>query len=151
MENYSVKSKFLFLDVDGVLNSQDYIVKHRTDPYPIDPKKVYLVNDIQHRTGCKIIISSLWRCSKEALDALWKKNVIYDGITPYGSMSGFRGQEIIYYCNRVSNQIDKIAILDDDSDFYEDQKKNLFKTSFKEGLTKEIAEKVIRHLGEKDA
>lgn len=148
MENYSVKSKFLFLDVDGVLNSQDYIINHRTDPYPIDTQKVSLVHEIQQRTGCLIVISSLWRYSREALDALRSKGIDYYGITHCGSMSSFRGQDIQDYCNQVSNRIERIAILDDDSDFYPHQKKSLFKTSLKEGLTKEIAEKVIAHLGE---
>lgn len=42
-------------------------------------------------------------------------------------------------------EVDKYAILDDDSDFYDDQP--LFKTTFKDGLTDEIAEAVIEHLG----
>ena len=142
------KLKLLFLDVDGVLNSQDYIVSHRTERYPIDPQKVSLVNEIQQKTGCLIVISSLWRWSQKSLDALRNSGIDYYGITPYGKMSGFRGQDIEYYCNQVSNRIERIAILDDDSDFYSYQKKDLFKTSFKEGLTKEIAEKVIAHLGE---
>lgn len=143
-----MKNKFLFLDVDGVLNSQDYIINHRTERYPIDPQKISLVHEIQQRTGCLIVISSLWRYSREALDALRSKGIDYYGITPCGSMSSFRGQDIQDYCNQVSNRIERIAILDDDSDFYSHQKKALFKTSFKEGLTKEIAEKVIAHLGE---
>lgn len=142
------KLKILFLDVDGVLNNEQYITDHRTDPYPLDIQKISLVNQIKQKTGCYIVISSLWRYSREALDVLRSKGIDYYGITPCGSMSSFRGQDIQDYCNQVSNRIERIAILDNDSDFYSHQKKALFKTSFKEGLTKEIAEKVIAHLGE---
>lgn len=142
------KEKLLFLDVDGVLNSQEYIINHRNERYPIDPQKVSLVHEIQQKTGCLIIISSLWRWSQGSLDALRNSGIDYYGITPYGKMSGFRGKDIENYCNQMSNRIERIAILDDDSDFYSYQKKALFQTSFKQGLTKEIAEKVIAHLGE---
>ena len=58
------KLKILFLDVDGVLNNEQYITDHRTDPYPLDIQKISLVNQIKQKTGCYIVISSLWRYSR---------------------------------------------------------------------------------------
>lgn len=66
--------KLLFLDVDGVLNYQDWGVKHGLVPVPspyqptveelvkwIDPERMELVNQIIRRTGCQVVLSSSTR------------------------------------------------------------------------------------------
>jgi membrane-bound lytic murein transglycosylase MltF len=44
--------------------------------------------------------------------------------------------------------VERYAILDDDTDMLPEQLPNFFQTTWEEGLTEEIAEKVIAHLGE---
>lgn len=58
--------KVIFLDVDGVLNSNDYIeytsknnVKGILEE--IDPKKIDMLKQVLNITGAKIVVSSSWR------------------------------------------------------------------------------------------
>lgn len=56
-------SKILFLDIDGVLNSDRFIDAHPKLPYTelIDKEAVSRVLSIIEKTGAKIVISSSWR------------------------------------------------------------------------------------------
>ena len=59
-------NKYLFLDVDGVLNSVSWYREewNKNHVYPqgdFDPKCVELVNRIVEETGCKVVVSSSWR------------------------------------------------------------------------------------------
>src|SRR5258706_13213658 len=60
--------KTLFLDIDGVLNSADYMLhrKHLPRPtrYNIDTLTVPRLNEITSRTGARLVISSTWRLGK---------------------------------------------------------------------------------------
>jgi hypothetical protein len=69
--------RVLFLDIDGVLNSERYIVEEyeRTPPGAvrfsrlIDPAAVALIDNVVARTGCDVVLSSAWRYGKDGLDA----------------------------------------------------------------------------------
>ena len=50
--------KYLFLDIDGVLNDQNYFLENRDE---IDPVRVKRLARIIQQTGAKIILSSTWR------------------------------------------------------------------------------------------
>lgn len=57
-------NKYLFLDVDGVLNSVSWYREewNKNHAYPqgdFDPKCVELVNRIVEETGCKVVVSQL--------------------------------------------------------------------------------------------
>lgn len=59
-------NKYLFLDVDGVLNSVSWYRAewNKDHVYPqgdFDPKCVEIVNRIVKETGCKVVVSSSWR------------------------------------------------------------------------------------------
>ena len=59
-------NKYLFLDIDGVLNSVSWYREewNKNHVYPqgdFDPKCVELVNRIVEETGCKVVVSSSWR------------------------------------------------------------------------------------------
>lgn len=72
--------KVLFLDIDGVLNSNDYFnsIKNNQDEYEeIDESKVILLKKIIDKTNAKIVLSSTWReLNHRRLD---KNNPKYDG------------------------------------------------------------------------
>lgn len=64
--------KIVFLDVDGVMNSNDWYVRRSTEVemddiasqypfYEFDPKAVARLNRITDETGAKIVLSSTWR------------------------------------------------------------------------------------------
>jgi len=65
--------KVLFLDIDGVLNTSEWL-KDRVkgtedrDAYylsMIDPAAVGLLNQVLERTGCEVVLSSTWRIAHE--------------------------------------------------------------------------------------
>ena len=125
--------KIIFLDMDGVLNSELTFRNNPTVIDPVDPEMVKQLNRIVKETGARLVLSSTWRKGY-----LWPSRLAdagidlnnFVGITP-GSDKGFRGDEVnswLEYANHFLS-IEKYAILDDDSDFHEDQK--LFKTSWK--------------------
>lgn len=148
-------NKIIFLDIDGVLNSQntfrenheyrkffirnmngsvsDEIIHIMLD---IDLDKVFILRNICILTGAKVVISSSWRRSRwyplieERLTGLGLPIV---GATPF--ISNNRGDEIRKYLE--DNQVVDFVILDDEifPDFNE-LENYLVKTSFyEEGLT----------------
>ena len=55
--------KVIFLDIDGVLNSEEYYESFPDGEFipPIDPVCVERLKRIVDRTGAKLILSSSWR------------------------------------------------------------------------------------------
>ena len=53
--------KIIFLDFDGVLNSDWYIRHHGTGSVVIDPLCITLLKDIVLTTGAKIVLTTSWR------------------------------------------------------------------------------------------
>ena len=66
--------KIIFLDVDGVLNSEEYFnslseeQKHGYE-YDIDIEKVKLLKEIVDKSGAEIVLSSTWRMLRETEDS----------------------------------------------------------------------------------
>lgn len=134
--------KVLFLDIDGVVNKQENFDRSKNPgPYPLDSYCAFLVGRIQLQTGCEVVLSSSWRNHPDGVQNVSERVVKLLDKTPY--LSGIRGDEVQAWLNKHP-EVEKYAILDDDSDFHDHQP--LFKTSFKEGLTDEIAQQVIDHL-----
>lgn len=159
-------NKIIFLDIDGVLNSQNtfrdnheyskFFVKYMSDNVndriiykmlDIDLDKVFMVRDICTLTGAKVVISSTWRRSRwyplieEKLTSL---GIPIVGVIPY--INSNRGEQIRKYLE--DNEVDDFVILDDEifRDFNE-LENYLVKTSFYEdGLTEEISREVVRIL-----
>ena len=141
--------KILFLDIDGVLNSEKYYQKGKTNlSYPlcdIDPEAVKLVNKIVEKTGCKIVLSSSWRINGlEECNNIFEKvglPKIYD-ITPIHLVRGCRGEEIQEWLD--THKIESYVIVDDDNDMLPNQ--IFVQTNDYEGLTKEKADEIINYL-----
>lgn len=147
--------KILFLDIDGVCNSEETFRKDGKCHFPIDPYMAFLVGKIQLDTGCKVVLSSSWRHHPESVEHVHRRIVnIYDTTgsepldptRPSGVENCQRGREIKAWIDSQKYKVDRYAILDDDSDMLPEQLPNFFKTSWKTGLTEEIAKKVIEHL-----
>lgn len=152
--------KILFLDVDGVMNSEETLKKQTVrDPHPsgIDPYLALLVNRIIEATGCKVVLSSAWRGSDE--NHAYIERMIgtkLHGITGR-CCEGIRGVEIHrwltdnvegFSSDGYTKREHKVAILDDSSDMLLWQINDFFQTSWKTGITEEISLKVIKHLNE---
>lgn len=136
------KSRVLFLDVDGVLNS------HKTGGrYALKKNCLRRLQRIVEETSCEIVLSSTWRRDEYAFKRLCKV-LSYRGISILDKTiyipSGPRGLEIEEWLHR--NPTEKYAILDDDSDMLDTQLKNFFQTDGDYGLTETIAYRVIFHL-----
>jgi len=135
--------KVLFLDLDGVINSRSS-TDFRNNLWPVDPYMAFMVGKIQLDTGCVVVLSSAWRLHPKGIEAANKIVDIYDR-TPF--LSGNRGSEIQAWLDKHP-EVEKYAILDDDSDMLESQLPNFFKTTFEYGLTEDIARKVTEYLNE---
>src|ERR1700722_11282043 len=118
--------KVLFLDIDGVVNSEQ---SFRSGPrfrgvIGIEPYMAFLVGRIQLDTGCQIVLSSAWRNWPEGereIEARIAK--LYDRTGH--SDSGIRGEEIQTWLD-AHPDVDRYAILDDSSDMLPEQLPNFF-------------------------
>lgn len=133
--------KIIFLDVDGVLNSEQDRFSWTIE----SDKHLILLACIVRRTNAKIVVSSSWRnCS--LLDTLKKRlndfsMSVFD-VTGYNK-NGIRGLEIKEWLDN-HNDIESFVILDDEVfDIKEHFPNNFVQTSMKVGLQKEGAEKCI--------
>lgn len=159
-------NKILFLDIDGVLNYNQYYIRGRRDAtYPLSeicPIAIDNLNKIVAETGCKVVISSTWRHS--GID--YCRNVLKEcgciaeiiDITPSLDRVGewaIRGNEILkwlhdnklYKYNQYEVADHDYAILDDDTDMLYQQRHNFFKCNPDTGLTEDITGRIIQFLG----
>lgn len=151
------KILYLFLDVDGVLNNEKYIVKcyekhHKPmhmNHVPFNPTCLSNLMVLIQSLGTlnydvKIILSSTWRLdniSYEIVNArLAEYGLKITDCTPY--IDGNRGIEIKKF---LSDKLyDELLILDDDDfDIKPYYPNNLVKTNFKNGLTKDKVTKAL--------
>lgn len=158
--------RFLFLDFDGVLNSEDFIkrqaekeliAQRRRPTDAIDPRAIEYLNAIIAYTGAKVVISSTWRklYRQQQLERLlnvlgFRGEVV--GTTPrfWRDADGkrlWRGDEIQAWLLDNTTKADNasIVILDDDSDMVH-LTPWLVQTRYEHGLTLEQAEEAIRIL-----
>lgn len=133
--------KILFLDIDGVVNCMYTAQRHR-GMIGIDPFMALMVDRIIQQTGCKVVLSSTWRLWPDSREEVKKQVCEFIDVTPV--LSGEeRGEEVAQWLAEHP-EVEKYAILDDNSDFRPGQP--LFKTSWIEGLTDEICKEVIKFL-----
>lgn len=153
--------KYIFLDVDGVLNGNHSISKYQLFPNYLNNLKI-LVNE----TKAMIVLSSSWRnfFHKEndklvanfpnkrgdlLLKELSKLNLEIFDTTKLGYSSTVRGEEIKEWLDINAPKNYKYIILDDDNDMLEEQLNNFIQTKFNglsindEGLNDKILKKSI--------
>lgn len=150
--------KLIFLDVDGVLNSENFFrARMRDNPKPpredmieylswdIDPACIKRLQEIVDRTGADIILSSTWRINhyKEFIKILKRFNVTAKVIdrTPRINWEGsVRGNEIALFIKKNAqwcgspHKYKNYVIIDDSSDMLFQQKDNFVHTSWEFGL-----------------
>lgn len=139
--------KVLFLDVDGVLNTN----KAHTI-LSLSKGCMRRLQSIFEATDCKIVLSSTWRKFEDEPMRKLRYRLLQRGMVLYGKTpifnSGCRGEEIRAWMDEYQ-AIDKYAIVDDDSDMLVEQLPHFFQTDPDYGLTSTIAYRIIHHLGEK--
>ena len=149
------RKSLIFLDVDGVLNSRqscelassqinesyvDYLRKS------FDSKCVSnFISILEAVPNAEIVVSSTWRKFPDHIELLKKVFSPYNiiGETPI-TKHGFRGLEIeMFLYENFRDYTVSMVILDDDSDFYDDQLKYHVRTSTSRGLSKEDTGRAI--------
>lgn len=132
-------SKYLFLDVDGVLNTRS---SRREILHALDDDKIELIRYIISQTNALIILSSDWRGSSELFALISSKLSIHDK-TIWDPHWNIRCDEIKAYL-RDYPAINYAII--DDSIWADTRDGHFFLTHDRTGITAEIADKIISHL-----
>lgn len=146
--------RLIFLDIDGVLNSQEKLIEvynethkpHSGYNYPFDEKCLNILKEIIELTDSYIVITSSWRKDEEGRQTILNKLKEYDldyrviGYTPI--LSSDRGKEIKAYLNNINRPVEYI-IIDDDSDM-DELIDYLVKTNIRYGLTNKEKDEAIK-------
>lgn len=131
----------IFLDVDGVLNSETYyqtVDRSEKDWARFDPKVIELIKKLVGEFSAKIVITSTWRFGAVELlkNELRKSGLIKylhnDWKTPQ-LYPPHRGKEIQSWLTEHP-EIVEYVILDDDNSILEEQNSRFVKTELKSGL-----------------
>ena len=165
--------KYLFLDIDGVLNTGQYrdALKESgkrffdDDGALFDPDAVSNLRSIIDKTSAKIVLTSTWRLDGiEAVRDMWKRRRMPSdimGITPHSITRfadidthdewskhaiGSRGMEVNEWLRRNAKGSNAYAILDDEDDYLLFQAKHIVLTDPFVGITNEIADRIIEIL-----
>lgn len=143
--------KVLFLDIDGVLNSQRSCVAFGGYPFQVDKHRgmfdevaVQLIAGIVRTSGAKVVLSSSWRHGTEWVGIGPALEMPIIDRTP--SFTGERGREIQHWLN-AHPEVESYAIVDDDGDMLPEQTPFFVHTSGFEGFTWKDAQKLCSLLG----
>lgn len=158
--------KIIFLDIDGVLASLEYIrilsLLENPNPdiygYSFDPRCVKNLKYIFKKIpDVKIIISSSWKSMGEKrFRDMWKyRNLPGEiiGFTPdlfKTTIDSSRGLEIQKWIDESNVIIENYIIIDDDDDMLDSQKNNFIKIDGKFGLTVDDSLRIIKLLNLKE-
>ncbi len=160
--------KILFLDIDGVLNSDRWFTEQQDGTFmphedKMDPKAVAVLNEIIEKSGAKIVISSSWRKFFD-FDELKRILCEVNGVkaeifstTPVRFSFVSRGYEIRewlqnYYEDlregEITEPVEAIVSLDDDSSVGDalDIAPYWVQTHWDEGLLPEHAAQALQKL-----
>ena len=140
--------KYIFLDIDGVLNTQDSWIKL----YQINKELVKNLALIVEKTNAKIILTSSWRKGwdennptpqiKKLKEIFSEYNIKISGVTP-DLKNRKRDDEIERYL--YFNPCDNFVIIDDDKNEFNDLTK-VYLVNAKVGLTLKDAKQIIKIL-----
>ena len=132
----------IFLDIDGVLCTQRSCVAQRGLMQTLDPVGIKMLELLIQDFKAQIVLSSTWRLHHDQVSMTailqnagmkevpwhqnWKTDNLY--VKP-------RGEEIKKWLVEQGGPNPKYLILDDQSDFLEEQKPYYVETSFDVGIT----------------
>ncbi len=147
----------IFLDFDGVLNTEQYQARLVVDGKPtkdawgplFDPRAVANLLRILDATDAEIVISSSWRYVFRlgSLRMMWEARELPGeiiGSLPCGATYISRGEEIEGWLER--NDRPTYAIIDDLDDFFPHQRDRYVETNPIVGITESDANKAIEIL-----
>lgn len=159
--------KIIFLDIDGVLNTESWYVQMTNETpkdkfgYAYDPQAVANLRKIVEETEADIVISSSWKCmGLSQMEDMWKDRNLPGkiiGITPNSvsdellidadidSMELFhiRGEEIKEWLKKHGKRVCNYVIIDDMDNMLPGQQSHFVQTNPEMGITEDDAEKAI--------
>lgn len=158
-----MNTTFIFLDIDGVLNSMDYAKREdaagrRLSIDFLDPDAVQAMETFLRRVhNPQVVISSTWRKhhSYESLTELLPGIMKYCNKEAWqtgNSPSGVRALEVDQYLNALLpddtfRRFNNYLCIDDDGDFFQHQP--LYQTSYKVGFTDSDISPALATVGRK--
>ena len=153
-------TKIIFLDFDGVLNTEHYqgLLQYQGKPWQdeygafFDPKAVKQLKRIIDATDADIVVESSWKyLGLDAMKELWKvrnlPGTIID-ITP-SLLGKNKGVEIASWLSKYAKQDIRYVIIDDEYVILDSQLPHFILTNPYEGITEEQANRAISMLNEK--
>ena len=153
-------NKIIFLDFDGVLNTEHYqgLLQYQGKPWQdeygafFDPKAVKQLKRIIDATDADIVVESSWKyLGLDAMKELWKvrnlPGTIID-ITP-SLLGKNKGVEIASWLSEYAKQDIRYVIIDDEYVILDSQLPHFILTNPYEGITEEQANRAISMLNEK--
>ncbi len=146
-----MKTRVLFLDIDGVLcTMRSHLTYHGRGGLMTewDVTAANFIHKLCEKHNVKIVISSSWRrvesmrqLLKVRLEEFKLENYLFVSCDLEGSMTknltGKRGDEIKDFLDSHSDQIEDYRIIDDDSDMLDEQMDKLILTHGHNGMTYE--------------
>ena len=152
-------TKIIFLDFDGVLNTEHYqdLLQYQGKPWQdeygafFDPKAVKQLKRIIDATDADIVVESSWKyLGLDAMKELWKvrnlPGTIID-ITP-SLLGKNKGVEIASWLSKYAKQDIRYVIIDDEYVILDSQLPHFILTNPYEGITEEQANRAISMLNE---
>ena len=142
-------TKVLFLDIDGVCNCSSTTTPAFNGAIGIDSEMAFRVGKITLAIpDLKVVLSSSWKHWPAGRAEIEQKVVPLYDVTPEAPRDPLggtqRGTEIQMWLDQHP-EVEKYAILDDDTSMLPEQIPNFFRTSWTTGLTEEIMQAVINH------
>lgn len=154
--------KLLFLDIDGVLNSEQFYANKSNEQLlaePLDSACAIHVKSIIDATDAKIVLTSTWRggWNKFSFLCTQEGRILNDffgsfGMTIYDKtpiLPGRRAAEIRAYLDACTEEVNGYCIIDDNDFSWKDYhlERHVVMTDFRNGgLQKKHADKAIRIL-----
>ena len=152
-------NKIIFLDFDGVLNTEHYqgLLQYQGKPWQdeygafFDPKAVKQLKRIIDATDADIVVESSWKyLGLDAMKELWKvrnlPGTIID-ITP-SLLGKNKGVEIASWLSKYAKHDIRYVIIDDEYVILDSQLPHFILTNPYEGITEEQANRAISMLNE---
>lgn len=152
-----MNNKILFLDFDGVLNTEHYqcLLQYQGKPWQdehgafFDPNAVKQLKRIIDATDADIVVESSWKyLGLEAMQEMWAvRNLpgrVID-ITP-SSVGDDKGVEIASWLSEHATQDTHYVIIDDEYVILDSQSSHFVLTNPYEGITEEQADRAISML-----
>lgn len=157
--------RYIFLDIDGVLNNDNTKEKTPNGYMGVSNRLIKRLAKIRFETGAKIILISTWKkgwenidflCDEEAVylnQKLAKEGLVIDNKTFDSKEQDYffsdRGKGIKRFLNMQDN-VESFVILDDHmySDYDEMLKKHLVQTKTNIGITQKDVELAIKILND---